>query len=368
MNVRPLQIFILLLLVSGLSSAGRVRGATVLMRLNPGCAASVAQEQRLVQAFQQHEHSPANIPPQGLKRYYGMLVQKHGTTGTENQFLALIPYFSPFGHKTMYLSARKQRGYFETLWLGELLFANTATEADPVPRIRLMVANETSGQWCRWLDVQAGIALPPGDEGLALEEAVDIKGIRVRLSHANSVENLATYFDERHPQVISPVTRIEPFDKGRTDIHLDGDLNALVTILKQQVVAEGRPDRAINLNHDVRSPAGVVVSGITIMHAFRGVGKINAATAKPIFEMMRRANPLLSTYLRVLQNEYPDDQLLNDARKTLSELDRLEAVLQERDHNEEEQNELFHLKEVLEFVLHTADVHAVHFMDPISLP
>ena len=330
----------------------------------PSCAASASgRVRRYVRNFEEHEQAPLQIAAGKKKRYFGLLLKRsevhprtfvfEGKEIVRNEVvyrpeLLLTPYMTAHAHATMITRAQKNNWKnITTLWLGEVELENEITSHGN--GLRLRIANETSGEWARWLTLQRGEALPPGDS-CHLPEG---------LKHANSINHLRDFLSEKFPRWLETQTDWRPHRLDSTTLHLDTGLDQLSAYFKEERRKSGSAVKLGNVNHDIRTPAGSIVSAITL------ISMSNTADEKDldiIFEMLLRNRWVVASYMEIMLREYPNDKLLASALRTLHQIEPYQEIRRSRIFTLTELNELVHLKEVIEFVSE-ADIGAIQHID-----
>lgn len=308
----------------------RKQGEVLLKRAD--CPETLEGKRKYSVAQKASEHAPEQIPAGKSKRYFGLLVE-HVVDGKKRENLLLTPYLTAYGHQTLWLATKEKKwGETRTLWLGECEVRNTAKD-EGATRLRLVRANETSGEWARLLMQRA-------DEDVGYERSV----LDPQVAHRNSVVHLEQFLRENYGAWLLDPVGWQPW-APLAEQHLDPELQAISSYFREERARSGQSTRLANTNHDIRTPMSALVSAITLL-TLPGFSARSEAGA--IFAMLERTQPIMSRYLLLLQNEYPDDELLRKARRTLDSLPRLRNTLGAW--TAEELSELLHLKEVIEFI------------------
>lgn len=276
-----------------------------------------------------------NIPVEQSRLFSGVLVEDG--KGIPHFFItrALIG-----GHEALLEVTGERLGPVRTLWLGELQFTRKANLQGQI-EIKCAAANEISGEWAVWLEYQrAGLQSPL------------LNGRRPMLSlgsaHENSVQHLQNFLLSVRKDLWASDAKFERYRPENKAPHLLVEQNHLSELLEAERIRLGSTPALGSVNHDVRNPLGNIVQAVTLAVMFHARTDYQGAQLETLFPMIERAEPVASSYLDIMQNQYRDDKLLRMARSTLKQL---ASFPRHSRLSLEQLNRLSNLKEVIEFVL-----------------
>jgi len=225
---------------------------------------------------------------------------------------------------------------YRSLWLGEVRFANLA-EKDKPPMVRLVAANPVSGQWYRWLH-----SFEPSEELCYLPKEEP---------HGNSGVALGMILRQFRPDLISPLSQFIDFDSTKAGNHLEEDLNLIATTYRSRKLTSAedwnQPPRPINVNHEINNDLVIITMGTQIIIKTASSRRTNDEVISRMLVNIGKVRATTLPYLRILERTYPDDELLKQARQTLTDVSPewfFAGQLEDR------LNQLSNLKEVFQFV------------------